>query len=144
MRRWLLCFLGALGGLTLLLVGLLVPAHLRTVDVSVVRAAGQKTPSVTDRGVVLVQSRQLGAAELLLQAARNLQVSGTETFGLSVSNLAEQNPEKLQELHRILDEWRKTIGAPVPNQLNPEFDPEAEREAIREASNTKAQISTGN
>lgn len=48
-------------------------------------------------------------------------------------NLAEQNPEKLQELYRILDEWRKTIGAPVPNQLNPEFDPDAEREAIEKS-----------
>lgn len=48
-------------------------------------------------------------------------------------NLAEQNPEKLQELYRILDEWRKTIGAPVPNQLNPEFDPDAERAAIEKS-----------
>jgi arylsulfatase A-like enzyme len=48
-------------------------------------------------------------------------------------NLAEQNPEKLQELHRILIEWRRTIGAPVPNQPNPEFDPEAEREAIEKS-----------
>jgi arylsulfatase A-like enzyme len=46
-------------------------------------------------------------------------------------NLAEKNPEKLEELHSILKEWRKRTGAPIPDQPNPEFDPEAEREAIR-------------
>jgi hypothetical protein len=58
--------------------------------------------------------------------------------------LAEQNPEKLQELHRILKEWRKNIGAPVPNQPNPEFDPEAEREAIeRSIKNQSSNLKRG-
>ncbi len=48
-------------------------------------------------------------------------------------NLAEQNPEKLRELHRILKEWQENIGAPIPNQANPEFDPEAEKDAIQKA-----------
>ncbi len=48
-------------------------------------------------------------------------------------NLAEQNPEKLRELHRILKDWQENIGAPIPNQANPEFDPEAEKDAIQKA-----------
>lgn len=48
-------------------------------------------------------------------------------------NLARENPEKLQELLTILKEWQQEIGAPIPTQPNPEFDPEAEKEAIRKA-----------
>ncbi|MGW8178565.1 MAG: sulfatase [bacterium] len=48
-------------------------------------------------------------------------------------NLAEQDPKRLEQLHRLLQEWRKNIGAPVPNRANPEFDPEAERLAIQKA-----------
>ena len=61
----------------------------------------------------------------LPRALRNLKQDIRERH-----NLAEQNPGKLQELHRILNEWRRTIGAPIPSQPNPEFDPKVEKEAI--------------
>ncbi len=37
------------------------------------------------------------------------------------NNLAEANPEKLQELLNILRGWRSKTNAPVPKELNPEF-----------------------
>jgi len=46
------------------------------------------------------------------------------------TNLAESNPEKTAELHRILKTWRKNIAAPVPTEANPRFDAAAEAKAI--------------
>ncbi|MFV0266718.1 MAG: sulfatase, partial [Draconibacterium sp.] len=37
------------------------------------------------------------------------------------NNLAESNPEKVKELVGILDTWRETTVAPVPEQLNPDY-----------------------
>jgi arylsulfatase A-like enzyme len=39
------------------------------------------------------------------------------------NNLASSNPEKTQELLGILEEWREATGAPVPDQLNPDYIP---------------------
>ncbi|MFT7033483.1 MAG: arylsulfatase A-like enzyme [Cyclobacteriaceae bacterium] len=39
------------------------------------------------------------------------------------NNLAQTNPEKSEELLEYLDNWRKEINAPIPTELNPEFDP---------------------
>ena len=40
------------------------------------------------------------------------------------NNLAETNPEKLNELLEILENWRKETQAPVPSRLNPEYEAE--------------------
>jgi arylsulfatase A-like enzyme len=45
-------------------------------------------------------------------------------------NLAETNPEKMQELLWRLEQWREELGAPVPSEPNPEYDPEAEAAAL--------------
>jgi arylsulfatase A-like enzyme len=37
------------------------------------------------------------------------------------NNLAASNPEKKDELLRILENWRKKTNAPVPAELNPEY-----------------------
>lgn len=36
-------------------------------------------------------------------------------------NLADSNPEKVQELYKILNNWRIEINAPIPKELNPEY-----------------------
>jgi len=41
------------------------------------------------------------------------------------NNLAETMPEKAEELHRTLIEWRKSVDAPVPTDKNPDYDPAA-------------------
>jgi hypothetical protein len=34
-------------------------------------------------------------------------------------------PDKVEELHRVLVEWRKSVGAPIPTEKNPQYDPKA-------------------
>jgi arylsulfatase A-like enzyme len=38
-------------------------------------------------------------------------------------NLAETLPEKTGELHELMLTWRKEVNAPVPTELNPDYDP---------------------
>ncbi len=40
------------------------------------------------------------------------------------NNLAAQMPGKAKNLHKKLLKWREKVNAPVPNELNPEYDPE--------------------
>ena len=40
------------------------------------------------------------------------------------NNLAEQLPGKVKTLHKKLLKWRVKINAPVPLELNPDYDPE--------------------
>ena len=37
------------------------------------------------------------------------------------NNLANSNPEKVQELSTLLENWRQMTGAPVPTKLNPDY-----------------------
>ncbi len=41
------------------------------------------------------------------------------------NNLAEEMPEKAKELHKLLRNWRKSVNAKVPTQLNPKYNPKA-------------------
>ena len=45
-------------------------------------------------------------------------------------NLTASQPEKTEELHQRLKQWRKIINAPVPTEKNPAFDAAAEAAAI--------------
>ena len=36
-------------------------------------------------------------------------------------DMSEENPDKVKELLDLLDQWRGTIGAPVPVEQNPEW-----------------------
>ena len=38
-----------------------------------------------------------------------------------INNLAESEPEKREGLLELLENWRKETGAPVPTELNPEY-----------------------
>jgi len=40
------------------------------------------------------------------------------------SDLAAAKPAKAKELHRILLQWRKSVGAPVPTEKNPKYNPD--------------------
>ncbi len=39
------------------------------------------------------------------------------------TNLVHQKKKKTQQLHQILIDWRSTTQAPIPKQLNPQYDP---------------------
>lgn len=56
----------------------------------------------------------------------NFETGGLELYDLAddmgeSTDLAQQNPQKLKELHKALIKWRKKLKAPVPTQLNPEY-----------------------
>ncbi|MFV1994640.1 MAG: sulfatase [Verrucomicrobiales bacterium] len=63
-----------------------------------------------------------------------------EDGGLELYNLADDigesrdlsssMPEKVAELKRLLENWRRDVNAPVPTEANPEFDQAAEAAAI--------------
>lgn len=40
------------------------------------------------------------------------------------SNLAESNPEKKEELIEMLQQWRESTNAPIPKELNPDYNTE--------------------
>jgi arylsulfatase A-like enzyme len=42
------------------------------------------------------------------------------------NNLAEKMPEKAEELHQLLVNWRKSVDAPVPTEKNPRYKPDEE------------------
>lgn len=92
--------------------GLLVPAHLRAVDATILEQAGRNAPSLTDRGLALVAQKQLGAAQLLLKAAQQQRAPGDEKLAGAVSALASREPglvllgrpePSLQNLQRTAD-----------------------------------------
>ena len=39
------------------------------------------------------------------------------------NNLAKTMPEKATELHKLMLAWRKAVNAPVPTELNPDYNP---------------------
>lgn len=45
-------------------------------------------------------------------------------------NLAAENPDKLQELLKQLENWQRAVKAPIPNVANPLYDARAEAAAI--------------
>lgn len=92
MRRWLGFLSCALASLVVIVCGLQVPAHLRAVDAMVLQTAGQNTPSLVDRGLTLASSNELGAAQLLLAAARAAWISNSTELAEAVDALANQQP----------------------------------------------------
>jgi hypothetical protein len=76
----------------MLVCGLLVPAHLRAVDVSVIQRAGRNTPALIEQGLALVNENKLVAAQLLLQAAQSEKLTGLDKLGLAITNSARRHP----------------------------------------------------
>ena len=93
MNRWVLILLCAILGLMMLGFGLLVPAHLRAVDRSVIEAAGKNTPTLTERGLVLVSKKNLGAAQLFSQTAQSAGLADREKLASAVDELTKQQPD---------------------------------------------------
>jgi hypothetical protein len=92
MNRWAWFSACAILGLAMLICGLLLPAHLRAVDASVIERAGRNTPALVEEGLALAQKQQLGAARLVLQAAEAGDIPHREKLALAVDNLAAQQP----------------------------------------------------
>lgn len=85
---FLICVLAGLG---LLFAGLLVPVHLRAVDVRVLQQAGRGSPSLVEEGIRLASESKLGPAQLVLQVAKQERLPGTDKLQYAVDNLARQH-----------------------------------------------------
>src|ERR1700761_6502125 len=90
--RWLWFGLWIVLGLVLLAVGLLIPAHLRAVDIGVVRAGGKTGSSLLERGKELASANRLGAAQLYAPAAQPAGMAGWDRFGVAITNLIQKAP----------------------------------------------------
>jgi hypothetical protein len=93
MNRWVGFFACVLLGLGMLVCGLLVPAHLRAVDVIVLQNAGRNTETLTDRGMKLVREEKLGAAQLVSLAARRDNLAGLEKLEAAITKLESEHPD---------------------------------------------------
>ncbi len=58
------------------------------------------------------------------------------------TNLAEQSPDKVRELHELMIAWRQQTDAAVPTQPNPRYDAQSEAAAIQEALSKQARRQT--
>ena len=90
--RWIWFSLCALLGALLIACAWMMPAYLWAVDGRVLQKAGERTPTLVERGVQLVKENKLGAAEVLLQAAREEGLADRGELGLAVTNLAVEHP----------------------------------------------------
>src|SRR2546423_13001251 len=91
MNRWLWFSLCFIAGLAFLICGLLVPAHLRATDASVLAQAGRNTPGLVEVGLHLISEKQLGAADLVLDAADRENISNRDKLASAIDQLAKQN-----------------------------------------------------
>src|SRR5437867_3009441 len=134
MNRWIWFSLCAILGLALLVGGLLVPIHLRAVDVAVIQQAGRKSPSLIEQGTALVREKKLGAAELLLKAGEDQGVPDSEKLGFDVGLLKKEHPG-FQVWGGGEPHLEILFGA-APRQPNPAPEPLTEF-MIRQANRTK-------
>jgi hypothetical protein len=92
----------------MLVCGLLVPAHLRAVEESVIQRAGRNAPALIEQGLAFAREKNLGTAQLLLQAARQTQIPGNEKLAVDITNLIASEPQlqilgaREPELERLL------------------------------------------
>src|SRR3974390_2016250 len=82
----------AILGLAMLVCGLSVPKHLRALDARVLQKAGRNTLGLTGDGLALIAEKKLGAAQLILQAARQKGLPDEEKLAFAVDDLARQHP----------------------------------------------------
>ena len=92
MNRSVWFLICALFGLVLLAFGLSIPEHLRAVDARILHRAGIDTLTLINDGLGMVAEKKLGAAQLILQAARQKQLTNEEKLTLAVEDLARQHP----------------------------------------------------
>jgi hypothetical protein len=102
MSRWIYFTGMVVLGLLLIACGLIIPAHIRAVDATVLRAAGSRTPSLTELAAQFLKETQPGPANLLLQVAKQ--------EGLTDRNQATEASAELASRQPLLRFW----GGPEP------------------------------
>ena len=92
MSRWAYFLACLILGLVMLLMGWLVPMHLRATDLSVIQMAGRKSPALVDQGLALVQDQRLGPAQMLLEAAEIENLPNRDKLEAAVRTLGKARP----------------------------------------------------
>src|SRR5436190_18524642 len=126
MRRGVLISLTLAGALATLLAAALLPVHLRALNPRVVErsaASGKSFLSATEE----LSARNPAAAKILLRAAENMDLPGTEDLLEVLRNLAEVRPaavNPLQQMERAAAGWVEVPETPVLNALRKKEDRE--------------------
>lgn len=81
-----------LAGLILLGLGALVPAHFRAVDREWLRQVGSGGPSLVEAALKAVADERVGTARLLLEAARSVDLAGTDGGFAALSEANRARP----------------------------------------------------
>jgi hypothetical protein len=92
MQRQIWFIIFAVGGLALIACGLLMPAHLRALDASVVERV-TPAPSVVNAAWSLAALEKIGPARLLLDMAQIEALEGREKLAEYLEHFAEAHPE---------------------------------------------------
>ena len=92
MSRWAYFLACLILGLVMLLMGWLVPMHLRATDLSVLQMAGRKSPALVDQGLALVDDQRLGPAQMLLEAAQIENLPNRDKLEAAVRTLGKAKP----------------------------------------------------
>ena len=90
--RWTGFLVCAIPAVLMLAAGLVLPAHLRSVDAIVLQRAGRNTPGPIEEGMTLIRQNKLGAAQLLLRAAQEEDLPGQERLGQAITTVAMLHP----------------------------------------------------
>ncbi|MEO7299686.1 MAG: hypothetical protein ABI042_14050 [Verrucomicrobiota bacterium] len=93
MKRWIYFLLCIVIGSAALIGAWLMPVHLRAVDDGIVQLAGEQTTGLVERGLVLVEEKKLGAAELLGQVADQERIFEHEKLRKAINALDKRHPE---------------------------------------------------
>ncbi len=121
--RWIWFSIFAALGATAVLFGLLVPAHLRAVDSTVLHRAGMNTPDLVAQGLALVAERNLGAAQLLQLTAQQQGVWGKDKLDVAVRDLTQAQPALQrwgsQPYGRVSAIWSPAAATGSPEQVPP-------------------------
>ncbi len=105
MKNWVSFLICAVLGLGLILCGLMVPAHLRAVDDTVLERAARDTPGYIGQALALAYARNLGAAQMLDRAAKQRQIPGRDALDKAVADLGQQGDAILRK-HGVQDHGR--------------------------------------
>ena len=122
MKNWVSFLICAVLGLGLILCGLMVPAHLRAVDDTVLERAARDTPGYIGQALALAYARNLGAAQMLEEAGR-----GSETLDLYERAWRKlKQPGKMHEGARAQSSWYR-VGVRYAELLDRAGDPRGAR-----------------
>ncbi len=100
------------------------PAYLQ----SYARIDGQRDILFRSRPVTVMRQGKWKLHEYFEDAA--LELYDLEADPGESTNLAAKEKQVLERLHNTMKQWRADIQAPVPSELNQEYDPEAEANAL--------------